>query len=83
MFQIPPPTSHNGELLGFYIGYRLAGYGMDFTSIDVKGSTSTTYTMSGLPLFTRYELRVAAYNRAGIGPWSAVLSIDTKQGSKE
>ncbi|XP_047144342.1 protein sidekick-1 isoform X1 [Hydra vulgaris] len=79
VWMIPPQSTHNGELLGFYIGYRLAGYGMDFTNIDVKGITPM-YTMTGLPLFTRYELKVAAYNKAGIGPWSSTINVDTKQG---
>ena len=81
--QIPPLDSHNGVLLGFYIAYRLAGLQHSiFTNIDVKGGEALTYKIVGLPLFTRYEIRIAAYNKAGIGVWSSIHIVETMQGSK-
>ena len=55
---------------------------MDFTNEYIKGGLTTKYRMSNLPLFTEYEIRIAAYNKAGIGVWSAIHNVETMQGSK-
>ena len=60
----------------------MSGYTGDFGRFDVKGGTKTSFVVSGLPLFTRYEVKIAAYNKAGISPWSGIQYVETKQGSK-
>ena len=55
-----------------------------FDRFDVKGGNKTSYVNDDqLPLFTRYEVKIAAYNKAGIGPWSDTQYVETKQGSKK
>ena len=61
----------------------MSGYTGDFGRFDVKGGTKTSFVVSGLPLFTRYEVKIAAYNKAGISPWSDIQYVETKQGSKK
>lgn len=57
-------------------GSRTTGYKIQYKTIDgAEGeintnSTLTTYTITGLTNYTQYQIRVAAYNEVGNGPWS-------------
>lgn len=61
----------------------MSGSRGDFGRFDVKGGTKTSFVINGLPLFTRYEVKIAAYNKAGISRWSDTQYVETKQGSKK
>lgn len=81
-FQPPAEEKLNGELLGYSIGYRVAGYeGVDSFTITKLDDLVTQYQMSGLPLFTKYEVKIAADNKAGRGPWTDSKYVETLQGS--
>jgi hypothetical protein len=57
-------------------GSRTTGYKIQYTTLDGTeveintNSTLTTHTITGLTNYTQYQIRVAAYNETGNGPWS-------------
>lgn len=56
-------------MTGYAVNYRVLG---STTWIQLPDTTGTTVTISGLSLGTTYEVRVAATNAAGTGPWSTI-----------
>lgn len=80
-WEIPPQNTHNGRLLGYYIGFRLSGSTKDYNLRKVLGGDSKTHTIKNLPISTQYEIRIAAFNDAGTGRWSAPQYFETSQGT--
>ncbi|XP_018916617.2 cell adhesion molecule Dscam2 isoform X1 [Bemisia tabaci] len=71
----------NGEILGYYVGYREYGFGRpssyNFTTIPaVYGSTSSA-VLSGLKKFRKYGVVVQAFNEKGPGPMSSEVLAQT------
>ncbi len=44
------------------------------------GATTITYVLDNLLYFTRYEIKVAAFNDAGVGVESSIIFTETKPG---
>ena len=70
----------NGELVAFAVKVvRLD------TSIEIRRNISSSlqnFTASGLKTYANYSIRIAAVNRAGVGPYSTSVIIETLQSGK-
>ncbi|XP_065066493.1 protein sidekick-2-like isoform X2 [Rhopilema esculentum] len=82
----PPPFQyHNGKLRGYNVYYRGQGYkDSAFTIRRAPPGALTdiyiTYSLDNLLTFTVYEIKVAAFNDAGVGVQSTQITAETKPG---
>ncbi|XP_052744070.1 cell adhesion molecule Dscam2-like isoform X2 [Bicyclus anynana] len=85
IWQAPPTSAWNGELLGYTVWWwpsadgSLSGgasVGMEFAT--VRGHV-TKYTIEGLEHYTRYSVSVRAFNSAGAGPATANVNTLTQE----
>ncbi|XP_037917664.1 Down syndrome cell adhesion molecule-like protein Dscam2 isoform X4 [Hermetia illucens] len=79
----PPRPEWNGELLGYYVGYRLANTNNSYVFEDVNFSTEEgkehSLELSHLKTYTQYGVVIQAYNKVGAGP----LTEEEKQYTAE
>lgn len=63
---------HNGDILGYYVGYNSSGEKIQYKTVDVKSSSQprTETELKGLHKWTRYSVSIQAYNKKGAGPRS-------------
>lgn len=73
-WQPPPTIDHNGALTAYQINYSRVG-GSTITMTTSVGSTSTTYTLTGLVAHVDYSIQLAAMNNDGIGPFSTSVVL--------
>ncbi|KAL1457022.1 hypothetical protein WDU94_001699 [Cyamophila willieti] len=77
----PPPHLTNGDLLGYYLGYREQGFGRqnsyNFTTIPVRSDGTGIATLTGLRKYRKYDIVVQAFNEKGPGPMSSEVSLQT------
>ena len=72
----PLPADHqNGEVLG----YSITLVAVETGTASQHNSSSTSLTISELHPYYTYQCRVAAFNSAGIGPFTAVVEKMTDQ----
>ncbi|XP_035232056.1 Down syndrome cell adhesion molecule-like [Stegodyphus dumicola] len=78
----PPKECWNGDLKGYYVGYRAENTNQPYTFKSIEASTNETneYLIAGLTKSARYSVLVKAYNKAGTGPPSQELVIRTLDG---
>ncbi len=71
----PPPSNH---MNGVIIGYKVSCAGNDTkSSVNVNtNSTSRSIMIANLAEHTRYCVKVAAYTRAGVGPFSTPKCVE-------
>eukprot|EP00111_Clytia_hemisphaerica_P021271 TCONS_00062616-protein len=74
----PLPEKRNGQLDGYIFRYRVVTTSSYVTR--KLNSLDTEYKMDGLPLFTKFEVQIAASNEIGIGPYTDSVFIETLQG---
>ncbi|KAM7308573.1 hypothetical protein ISCGN_012207 [Ixodes scapularis] len=76
------PDTWNGELKGYYIGYRSAESNQPYSFKTVETVTNDTQevTLVGLSKSSRYSVIVRAYNAIGKGPPSEALVVRTLDG---
>jgi titin len=68
--QWKPPADNGGdEIFNYVIEYRSEGT-FRWTRANEENLPATYYTIKGLKMEDNYEFRVAAENRAGVGPAS-------------
>lgn len=65
----PPADDGGAEITNYVIEYRQEGL-MKWTRANKDTVGKTSYTVTGLEKDTVYEFRVAAENKAGVGPAS-------------
>lgn len=82
-----PPREHwNGNLVGYYIGYKNYNSQMaySFRSFDATPSSNASHLyelyLTNLVKMTAYDIVVKAYNSAGSGPESQRLRVKTLEG---
>ncbi len=65
-----PPTEDGGaEIFNYVVEYRVEG-GFKWVRANEDNVAATEYTVKGLKKETNYEFRIAAENKAGVGPAS-------------
>ncbi|XP_022084069.1 neogenin-like isoform X5 [Acanthaster planci] len=72
----PPVNQRNGLVNGYKMKYRTKENGKRTHSLIIDGN-ERSYTISGLVRNTAYEVRMAAYNNNGTGPYSDWIEITT------
>lgn len=78
----PPREYWNGELKGYFIGYKIEDPTLPFSFKTVYNVTNDTheYVLTNLMKSTKYTVVVKAYNSAGTGPPSQELTAKTLDG---
>ncbi|XP_053609899.1 cell adhesion molecule Dscam1-like isoform X1 [Plodia interpunctella] len=82
----PPRDAWHGELLGYSVTCAELGPGVgrnDTRTLTVNGWSANELNLSALRKFTRYEIRVRAFNGVAAGPQSAPVSATTLEGVPE
>lgn len=81
-WQQPPPESHNGELMGYIVRYKLAGYAehTPWYNHNITNSAQMSCLLEDLIVWQNYQIQVAAYNEMGIGVFSPSIFVRTKEG---
>jgi Down syndrome cell adhesion molecule len=93
-WQVPQKLSWNGELLGYHVNYteeikqqqqNAINYSNRTVSktITVHGWATTKSIISGLRKFTKYSIRIRAFNSVAPGPWSTAIFATTLEGIPE
>uniref|UniRef100_A0AAF5DSP0 Thioredoxin domain-containing protein n=2 Tax=Strongyloides stercoralis TaxID=6248 RepID=A0AAF5DSP0_STRER len=77
-WQPPPSEQWNGDILGYYVRYRLAGYATaDWNVKNVSNNQERYVLLEPLITWRDYEIQVAAYNDRGLGVYSTPPFIVT------
>ncbi|RVE45570.1 hypothetical protein evm_009767 [Chilo suppressalis] len=86
----PPPDTHNGLIIGYRLRAvpQLNGIKESEEVSDKTIKTDSLYskqetTITGLLKGVRYAVSIAAFNSAGMGPFSIPLFQDTREGAPE
>ncbi|XP_049786375.1 Down syndrome cell adhesion molecule-like protein Dscam2 [Schistocerca cancellata] len=71
----------HGEIIGYYIGYRMSNSTEPFQykTYEVIPDAEMKIIISGLHKFTQYAIFTQAYNSAGAGPQSAEILVFTDE----
>ena len=80
-WQAPDEDRWNGPLQGYVIRYMPSGYPDSTISYEMLDDLSNLFILTGLIIFTEYELSVAAYNAEGVGVYSDITTVRTQEGS--
>ncbi|XP_065155482.1 cell adhesion molecule Dscam1 isoform X12 [Atheta coriaria] len=90
VFWKPPPRSEwNGEILGYYVGYKLASMDKDkpyfFETVEFSREEGKEHHLqiNNLKTYTQYSIVVQAFNKVGKGPISEDLKVYTAEGAPE
>ena len=73
----PTLGSQNGIITGYIIRFSSNG-----ETINISVASDTMQYVSEASPFTTYQLSVAAFNSAGVGPFSDVLELRTMEAGK-
>jgi Down syndrome cell adhesion molecule len=90
-WQIPQKLSWNGELLGYTVNYTEERQNINYISpnrtvsktITVHGWATTKSIITGLRKFSKYSIRIRAFNSIAPGPWSTSVVGTTLEGVPE
>ncbi|XP_073949185.1 Down syndrome cell adhesion molecule 1 isoform X9 [Choristoneura fumiferana] len=81
----PPPQDWNGELQGYYVGYKLASSNKSFVfeTVDISKESGKEHHLDILNLktYTQYSVVVQAFNKMGSGPVSSEVRAYTAEGA--
>ncbi|VVD03838.1 unnamed protein product [Leptidea sinapis] len=81
----PPPQDWNGELQGYYVGYKLASSNKSyvFETVDISKESGKEHHLDILNLktYTQYAIVVQAFNKMGSGPVSNEVRAYTAEGA--
>ncbi|XP_025834475.1 Down syndrome cell adhesion molecule-like protein Dscam2 isoform X37 [Agrilus planipennis] len=88
VFWKPPPRSEwNGEILGYYVGYKPASSDKPFLFETVEFSREEGkehhLQITNLKTYTQYSIVVQAFNKVGAGPMSEEIKAYTAEGTPE
>jgi protein sidekick len=77
----PQADQQNGDLLGYKIFYySLPVNGRNSEEIEVVSASHTSHSLIFLDMYTNYSISILAFNPAGEGPRSGIVSVKTLQG---
>ena len=80
-WQPPSEEDQNGEILGYYIRYRLFGYhDSPWSFRNVTKPLQRSYLITELITWKDYEIQIAAYNEKGVGSYSDPIKVKTREG---
>ncbi|CAK1540390.1 unnamed protein product [Leptosia nina] len=83
-WRAPPREAWHGELLGYSVTCTELGHDGGQTNssrtLTVNGWSATELSLSSLKKFTRYEVRVRAFNGVAAGPSSVPVTATTLEG---
>ncbi|KAK0397791.1 hypothetical protein QR680_002272 [Steinernema hermaphroditum] len=80
-WQSPPADQWNGDILGYYIRYRLYGYvSAEWNAKNVSNGLARNALLDSLITWREYEIQVAAYNDRGMGVFSKPVIANTLEG---
>jgi protein sidekick len=80
-WQQPPPEQWNGDILGYHIRYRLAGYSSaKWNELNISNPHARNALIEPLITWREYEIQVAAYNERGCGVYSKPIEVTTLEG---
>ncbi|XP_047520750.1 Down syndrome cell adhesion molecule-like protein Dscam2 isoform X2 [Pieris napi] len=86
-WRAPPREAWHGELLGYSVTCTETGQDGLLTNatrtLTVNGWSATELSLSSLKKFTRYEVRVRAFNGVAAGPSSPPVTATTLEGVPE
>lgn len=76
----PPADQWNGDILGYSIRYRLAGYNLKWNEKNVSKPDARNLLLENLITWREYEVQVAAYNHRGCGVYSKAIEVQPLEG---
>lgn len=77
----PNHKSWNGQLQGFYVGYKSLSSNSPFSFYTAPFTNATNhYILRGLQKSSSYHVIVKAFNNVGTGPSSTELLVRTREG---
>ncbi|XP_059621855.1 cell adhesion molecule Dscam2 [Phlebotomus argentipes] len=84
----PPPRSEwNGEILGYYVGYRLSSTNSSYIYETVNYVTEEgkehSLELNNLRTYTQYSAVIQAFNKVGAGPMSDEEKQYTAEGTPD
>ncbi|CAH2076527.1 unnamed protein product, partial [Iphiclides podalirius] len=81
----PQPQDWNGELQGYYVGYKLASSNKSFVfeTVDISKESGKEHHLDILNLktYTQYAIVVQVFNKMGSGPVSGEVRAYTAEGA--
>ncbi|XP_037949176.1 Down syndrome cell adhesion molecule-like protein Dscam2 [Teleopsis dalmanni] len=81
----PARTEWNGEILGYYVGYKLSNTNSSFVFETVNFLTEEgkehNLELSNLRVYTQYSVVIQAFNKIGAGPMSDEEKQFTAEGT--
>ncbi|XP_048480575.1 Down syndrome cell adhesion molecule-like protein Dscam2 isoform X15 [Plutella xylostella] len=81
----PPPQDWNGELQGYYVGYKLGSSNKSFVyeTVDISKESGKEHNLDimNLKTYTQYAVVVQAFNKMGSGPVSSEVRAYTAEGA--
>lgn len=80
-WKAPPRDQWNGQLKGYYVGYKIHEQSDPYTykTVDFSKSLEEEYRLSGLKKSTEYAIVVQVFNIAGTGPPSHEIVVKTSE----
>ncbi|XP_030563380.1 Down syndrome cell adhesion molecule-like protein Dscam2 isoform X1 [Drosophila novamexicana] len=83
MWKPPPRSDWNGEILGYYVGYKLSNtnssYIFETINFITEEGKEHNLELNNLRVYTQYSVVIQAFNKIGAGP----LSDEEKQFTAE
>nr|XP_026486081.1 Down syndrome cell adhesion molecule-like protein Dscam2 isoform X25 [Vanessa tameamea] len=81
----PQPQDWNGELQGYYVGYKLASSNKSFVfeTVDISKESGKEHHLDifNLKTYTQYAIVVQTFNKMGSGPVSNEVRAYTAEGA--
>ncbi|VDM62678.1 unnamed protein product [Angiostrongylus costaricensis] len=79
-WQQPQEEQWSGDILGYIVRYRLAGYTLPWIEKNVTTKDARNTAIDQLITWREYEIQVAAYNHRGLGVFSKSIYVTTAEG---
>ncbi|GIY34288.1 down syndrome cell adhesion molecule homolog [Caerostris extrusa] len=81
----PPKEMRRGSIKGYYLGYKVLRSSDTFTykTLESSGEIREEHHLTNLRRFTQYAIRLQAFNKAGSGPHSEEVTVQTLEYGKK